>query len=45
MDVTCLDEVDVVLSAGQLSDLSVSPLQVSDLMAQTLHVALSVGEC
>lgn len=40
-----LDEVDVVLSAGQLCDLAVSPLQISDLVAQTLHVALRVVEC
>lgn len=40
-----LDEVDVILSAGQLCDLVVPPLQVSDLMGQTLHVALSVVEC
>lgn len=42
---TYLDEVDVVLSAGQLRDLIVSPLQVSDLVAQALHVALCVAEC
>lgn len=39
-----LDEVDVVLGAGQLGDLVVSSFQVSDLMAQTLHVALCVAE-
>lgn len=44
MVVSYLDEVDVVLSAGQLGDLCVSPLQISDLMAQTLHVALCVVE-
>lgn len=36
--------MDVVLSAGQLRDLIVSPLQVGDLVAQTLHVALCVVE-
>ncbi|TNN64719.1 hypothetical protein EYF80_025025 [Liparis tanakae] len=35
-----LDEVDVILSAGQLCD-----LVVSDLMGQTLHVALGIVEC
>lgn len=40
-----LDEVDVVLSARQLGDLTVSPLQVSDFMGQTLHVAFCVVEC
>lgn len=39
-----LDEVDVVLSAGQLGDLAVPPLQIGDLMGQTLHVALCVVE-
>lgn len=39
-----LDKVDVVFSAGQLSDLVVSPLQVSDLVAEALHVALGVVE-
>lgn len=39
-----LDEVDVVLGAGQLGDLLVSPLQVGDLVAQALHVALGVVE-
>lgn len=37
-----LDEVDVVLSARQLRDLLVPPLQIGDLVAQTLHVALGV---
>lgn len=45
MAVSYLDEVDVVLSAGQLGDLVVSPLQISDLMGETLHVALCVVEC
>ena len=36
--------MDVVLSAGQLGDLAVSPLQVSDLVGQTLQVALGVVE-
>lgn len=40
-----LDEVDVVLGAGQLGDLVVSPLEVGDLVAQALHVALCVAEC
>lgn len=34
--------MDVVLGAGQLGDLVVSPLQISDLVGQTLHVALCV---
>lgn len=37
--------MDVVLSARQLRDLAISPLQISNLMAQTLHVALSIVEC
>ena len=45
MAVSYLDEVDVVLRTGQLGDLVVSPLQVSDLVAQSLHVALRVVEC
>lgn len=40
--VSYLDEVDVVFSAGQLSDLIVSPLQVSYLMSQPLQVAFCV---
>lgn len=40
-----LDEVDVVLGAGQLGDLCVPPLQIGDLMGQALHVALCVVEC
>lgn len=42
--VSHLDEVDVVLSAGQLRDLVVPPLQIGDLVAQALHVALGVVE-
>lgn len=40
-----LDEVDVVLSAGQLGDLCVPPLQISNLISQTLHVTFCVVEC
>lgn len=40
-----LDEVDVVLSAGQLGDLIVSLLQVSNLIGQTLQMAFGVVEC
>lgn len=40
-----LDEVDVVLSARQLGDLTVSLLQVCNLVIQTLHVALCAVEC
>lgn len=39
-----LDKVDVVFCARQLRDVLVSPLQVGDLMAQPLHVPLSVVE-
>lgn len=39
-----LDEVNVVLSAGQLGDLVVPPFQVSDFMGQALHVALGAVE-
>lgn len=39
-----LDEVDVVLGAGQLRDLGVPPLQIGDLVAQALHVTLGVVE-
>lgn len=39
-----LNEVDVVLGAGQLRDLVVPPLQVGDLVGQALHVALGVVE-
>lgn len=39
-----LDEVDMVLGAGQLCELIVSPLQVSDLLIQTIHVALGCVE-
>lgn len=42
--VSYLDEVDVVLSAGQLGDLVVPPLQISNLVGQTLQVALCVVE-
>lgn len=34
----------MVLSAGQLGDLAVPPPQVSDLVGQSLHVALCVVE-
>lgn len=40
-----LDEVDVVLSAGQLGDLIVSPLQIGNLIGQTLHVTFCIVEC
>lgn len=43
--VNYLDEVDVVLGAGQLGDLVVPPLQISDLVGQTLQMALCVAEC
>lgn len=39
-----LNEVDVVLSAGQLRDLGVPPLQIGDLVGQALHVTLGVVE-
>lgn len=42
VEVPHLDEVDVVLSARQLCDLLVPPLQIGDLVGQTLHVALRV---
>lgn len=42
--VSHLDEVDVVLGAGQLRDVVVPPLQVRDLVAQALQVALGVVE-
>lgn len=35
-----LNEVDVVLCARQLRQLIVSPLQISDLLPQTVHVAI-----
>ena len=39
-----LDEVDVVLGAGQLRDLVVAALQVGDLVGQPVHVTLCVVE-
>lgn len=42
--VSHLNEVDVVLSAGQLRDLVVPPLQIRDLVAQALQVTLGVVE-
>lgn len=42
--VSHLNEVDVVLSAGQLADLVVPPLQIGDLVVEALHVALGVVE-